>query len=53
MNILVLLYTYIKYFKVVILIVFLQVEEDQEAEEIDCAELLVGDDDGDDYNAVA
>ena len=40
-----LLCTYVKYITAVILIAFLQVEEDQEAEEIDCDRLLVGDED--------
>ena len=37
-----LLCNYVKYITAVILIAFLQVEDDQEAEEIDCDELLVG-----------
>ena len=41
-----LLCTYVMYITSVILIAFLQVEEGQEAEEIDCDELLVADADG-------
>ena len=45
--------TYVKYITAVMLIAFLQLEKDQEAEEIDCDELLVGDeDDGADWHAM-
>ena len=40
-----LLCTYVKYITAVILIAFLQVEEDQEANEVDYDKLLVGDED--------
>ena len=46
--------TYAKYITAVMLIALLQVEEDQEVEEIDCDELLVGDEnDGADWHAMA